>query len=217
MRQSAGSSALGAGTLVLAWSCCAVLVGWGRPCWPVRSLTTSRVWAEFADGIVMLRAGQTATADGVARQLQEALGCRDRDLADVLDGQRLLLIVDDVWDQELLGTLRANLPPTVMVLATTRGVSVPGAVAVPVGAVDRDEAIQILARGTPRSDELDRALGDLAETLFRWALLLTLAAAEIHRDDELDWGFDDEYDSHPGETEPGVVIGRAETLQDRVS
>ena len=57
-----------------------------------------------------------------------------------------------------------------------------------VGAVDRDQAIEILARGTPRNDELDRALGDLAETLFGWALLLTLAAAELHRDDEPDWG-----------------------------
>ena len=81
-----------------------------------------RVWAEFADGIVMLRAGQSATADVLASQLQDALGGRDRHLADVLDGQRLLLIVDDVWDQELLATLRASLPPTVTVLATTRGV-----------------------------------------------------------------------------------------------
>ena len=87
----------------------------------------------------------------------------------------------------------------------------------PVGAVDRDQAIQILARDTPRSDELDRALGDLAQTLFRWALLLTLAAAELHRDDELGWGFGDEYDSSPARTEPNVLIGRAETLQGRVS
>ena len=43
-----------------------------------------RVWAEFTDGIVMLKAGQNATADGVARQLQESLGYRDRHLADVL-------------------------------------------------------------------------------------------------------------------------------------
>src|SRR5262249_42164228 len=42
-----------------------------------------RVWAEFTDGIIMLRVGQTATADGVARQLQENLGYRDRYLADV--------------------------------------------------------------------------------------------------------------------------------------
>ena len=54
-----------------------------------------RVWAQFTDGIVMLRAGQSATADGVARQLQEVLGYRDRDFADALGGQRLLLIVDD--------------------------------------------------------------------------------------------------------------------------
>ena len=133
-----------------------------------------RVWAEFTGGIIMLRAGQMATADGVARQLQEILRHRDRDLADVLVDKRMLLIVDDVWDQELLETLRANLPATVAVLATTRGVSVRGAAAVKVGAVARDQAIEILARGTPRNDQLDRALGDLAETLFGWALLLTL-------------------------------------------
>ena len=110
-----------------------------------------RVWAEFPDGIIMLRAGQTATADGVARQLQETLGYRDRALTDVLNGQRLLLIVDDAWDRELLATLQAGLPSAVTILATTRGAFVPGAVGVPVGAVGREEAIQILARDTPRS------------------------------------------------------------------
>ena len=170
-----------------------------------------RVWAEFTDGIIMLKAGQSATADGVARQLQETLGYRDRNLADVLAGQRLLLIVDDVWDQALLATLRASLPPSVAILAATRGVSLLGATAVPVGAVGREEAIQILARGTPRSDELDQVLGSLAETLFRWALLLSLAAAEIHRDDELDWGLDNEYSSQP--QEPSVVAARAETVR----
>jgi hypothetical protein len=165
-----------------------------------------RVWAEFTGGIIMLRAGQMATADGVARQLQEILGHRDRDLADVLVNKRMLLIVDDVWDQKLLETLRANLPASIAVLATTRGVSVRGAAAVKVGAVARDQAIEILARGTPRNDELDRALGDLAEALFGWALLLTLAAAELHRDDEAD-------DDDPEVTEPGVLLGQAETLK----
>ena len=169
-----------------------------------------RVWAEFTDGIVMLRAGQGATADGVARQLQETLGYRDRHLADVLGGQRLLLIVDDVWDHEVLATLRAALPPTVTVLATSRGVFAPGAVALRVGAVSRGEAIEILARGTPRSDELDRALADLAQTLFDWALLLTLAAGQIHSD-ELDLMFDD--DPYPEGAEPSVLIERADTLR----
>jgi hypothetical protein len=172
-----------------------------------------RVWAEFPDGIIMIRAGQTGTADGVARQLQETLGCPYWDLAGVLGGQRMLLIVDDVWNRELLGTLRANLPPTVTVLATTRGVAVPGAVTVLVGALSRDEAIQILARSTPRSDEFDRALGDLAQTLFRWALLLTLAAAEIHCDDELGWEPGDEDSSQPRAAEPDVIIERANTLR----
>ena len=167
----------------------------------------ARVWAEFADGIIMLRAGQAATADAVGRELQERLGNRDRNLADVLAGHRVLLIVDDVWDQELLRTLRVNLPATIAVLATTRGVSVRGAVAVRVGAVDRDQAIEILARGTPRNDELDRALGRLAETLFGWALLLTLAAAELHHDDEIDLEVGDD-DSHPEITDPGVLLGR---------
>ena len=117
-----------------------------------------RVWAQFTDGIVMLRAGQSATADGVARQLQEVLGYRDRDFADALGGQRLLLIVDDVWDRELLRMLQAGLPPTVTVLVTTRGVSVPGAVAVLVGAVGEEEAIDILARGTRAANNSTRPL-----------------------------------------------------------
>ena len=171
-----------------------------------------RAWAEFTDGIIMLRASQTATADVVARQLLERLDHRDQDLKGALTGQRLLLIIDDVWDQELLDTLRANLPPTVAVLATTPGVFPGRAAAVQVGAVGRDQAIEILARGTPRNDQLDRALGDLAETLFGWALLLKLAAAELHRDNERGWGFGDD-DSHPKETEPSVLIERAETLR----
>jgi tetratricopeptide (TPR) repeat protein len=172
-----------------------------------------RVWAEFPDGIIVLRAGQTAAADGVARQLQEALGYRDRNLVDVLDGQRLLLVVDDVWDRDLLATLQAGLPSAITILATTRGVFVPGAVSVPVGAVSREEAIQILARDTARSSEVDRALGDLSEALFRWALLLNLAAADIHRDDELAWELSDTYKPTNKATEPGSLVERSSTLQ----
>jgi hypothetical protein len=172
-----------------------------------------RVWAEFAGGIVMLRAGQAATPDALADRLQDTVGTPVRHLADALDGQRLLLIVDDVWDRELLATLRASLPPAVTVLATTRGVTVPGAAAVPVGSVDREAAIQILARGTARSSELDQALADLAMTLFHWALLLTLAAAEIHRDDAIGSELRDEQDAQLCGTDPGLLIRRARILR----
>ena len=171
-----------------------------------------RAWAEFTDGIIMLRAGQTATADVVARQLLERLDHRDQDLEDVLTGQRLLLIIDDVWDQELLDTLRANLPPTVAVLATTPGVFPGRAAAVQVGAVGRDQAIEILARGTPRNDQLDRALGDLAETLFRWALLLKPGCRRTPPRRRTRLGVRRRR-PHPKETEPSVLIERAETLR----
>ena len=173
----------------------------------------ARVWSAFPDGIVMFRAGQEANADSLARQLQETLGYRDRDLVEVLAGQRLLLIVDDIWDRVLLATLRASLPQVVTVLATTRGISLPDAVTVQVGAVSHDEATEILARGAARDDELDLVLGDLAETLFHWALLLTLAAAEIHRDDEFGWGLDDGINSYPDKLEPGVLAARAKILR----
>ena len=86
----------------------------------------ARVWAEFADGIIMRRAGETATADGMDRELRETLGYRDQDPRDALAGQRLLLIVDDAWNPELLDALRTHLPGTVAVLATTRGVRASG-------------------------------------------------------------------------------------------
>ena len=71
-----------------------------------------------------------------------------------------------------------------------------------VGAVGRDEAIEILARGTPRgTPELDLALADLAATLFGWALLLTLAAAESTAT-MTRLGIRRRRNSHPGSTEP---------------
>ena len=175
-----------------------------------------RVWAAFPDGIHEVRAGPHATADGVVDQLKEALGYRDRDLADALSGQRRLFIIDDVWDPNLLITLRrSSLPSSVTVLATARGIRLPGIANVSVGAVNSHEAIQILAGDTARSDELDRALGRLAATLFCWPLLLTLAAAYIHRDDERHWStwFDDDPNSQLQGPDPDLVIARAESLR----
>jgi hypothetical protein len=93
-----------------------------------------RVWAAFPDGIHEVRAGPDATADGVVDQLKEALGYRDRDLADALSGQRRLFIIDDVWNPNLLITLRSSsLPSSVTVLATARGIRLPGIADVSVG------------------------------------------------------------------------------------
>jgi hypothetical protein len=138
-------------------------------------------------------------------------------LADVLDGRRLLVIVDDVWDRELLATLRGSFPSSVTVLATTRGVYVANELAVPVGAVSQDEGIQILARGAARTGELDRALDGLAQTLFHSALLLTLAAAQIHPDEELDLMFRNEDNLQPGRAESDVLLERADALRAKFS
>ena len=173
-----------------------------------------RIWAAFADGIVMLRAGQQATGDSLTGELKELLGHQDRDLADALGAQRLLLIVDDVWAEEPLTTLRASLPGTVAVLATTRGVFVRGGAVVEVGAVSLDQAIEILAGDTPRSPELDQVLGDLAGTLFCWPLLLTLATAQIHLDAELDPAYGDEDEGQPQPPDPGEVVRQARELQE---
>src|SRR5262249_8638153 len=62
----------------------------------------------------------------------------------------------------------------------------------------------------------DRTLDALAQTLFYSALLLTLAAAQIHPDDELDLMFGDEDNLQPG-AEPDVLIGRADALRAKVS
>lgn len=170
-----------------------------------------RVWAAFPDGIIMVRAGQPATAETVTRQLQEYVGQLNTNLADALEGQRLLVIVDDVWDDGLLATLRTGLPGSVAVLATTRGVFVPGCAVIDVGAVSREQAIAILAGGTPRSAELDQVLGDLAETLFHWALLLNLAAAQLRLDDERDPGFGGE--DEPPPAEPSGIMEQAKILR----
>lgn len=173
-----------------------------------------RVWARFPDGIIMLRSGRDKTTDAINQELRDALSCPDRDLKAEFDGQRLLVIVDDVWYEDPLIALRApdNLPDSVSILATTRGITVKGAVEVPVGAAGEGEAIAILARHTPRTAEVDRVLSGLARTLYGWPLLLAMASAYIHRGDGSGEEPDDDDAPRPGGRRTKAVIERANAL-----
>jgi hypothetical protein len=162
--------------------------GVGKTVLAVQLANDSRIWTAFGAGIVMVVAGQATTPGSIADTIRSALDVApNRDLRDALAGDPILIIVDDAWDPDTLDIIRANLPPSVTLAVTTRGVTVEGAHRVPVLAATEGEAIRILARSTPRSAELDHALEQLATTLFYWPFLLDLAAGQLHDDPGTGW------------------------------
>ncbi len=98
-------------------------------------------------------------------------------LKKVLAGQRVLVVVDDVWQALDLEPFRELEPGTV--LATTRNVrTLPeGTPRVDVDAMTPGEAMTLLAHGLPSVDH--GRLGALARRLGEWPLLLRLVSSQL--------------------------------------
>jgi hypothetical protein len=136
-----------------------------------------RVWQAFPGGVLWVTAGEEADAVSILGRLERMPGIGTlEDLA----GAPVLVIVDDVWAEELLRSVRDALPDTVTVLATTRGVHVDGIVPVRVDKMAVSEAVVLLAQDTARTPAVQVALASLAAVLAYWPLLLDLAARHLH-------------------------------------
>jgi hypothetical protein len=148
-----------------------------------------RVWRAFPGGIVYHEAGRLATAAAVIDSLRRRVETGSTPIGDALAHGPALLVLDDVWDGELVTEVLAHLPATLTVLVTTIGATLdPHAigrtvVSHHVAEMTAAESRQLLARSAPVSDELREALDALATVLGRWALLLDMAAAELHDED----------------------------------
>lgn len=101
-----------------------------------------------------------------------------RHLRDVLAGQRVLLVVDDVWEPDDVEPFR-DLGAQVTLLVTTRNRrSLPAdSHIVSIGAMQRDEAVALLAADFTSAEE--PFLRRLAGRLGNWPLLLALVSRQI--------------------------------------
>ncbi len=118
----------------------------------------------------------------------ETVSAAGAHLREVLDGRRVLVVVDDAWKSADVEPFR-GLGPGTAVLVTTRdrGTVPPDFQRVNVDAMQLSEAVRLLASGIPSSG--DSRLDALAERLGEWPLLLELAnrqLRELMKDEGLD-------------------------------
>lgn len=170
--------------------------GFGKTALAQAACWDPRVRAAFPAGILWVEMGQALTAAGQLVRLRdlirawtggepppfETLAAAAAHLRKLLDGRRVLVVVDDVWSPEALEPF-AGLAAGSALLATTRVRSaVPaGSVAVEVAEMSASEAEALLARGLPGVEAAARGrLSRLAvDRLGRWPLLLGLVNRQI--------------------------------------
>jgi len=151
--------------------------GMGKTVLAQQAAHHAEVWRSFPGGVVWAEVGQDADPERVLGKVSAAAHV---EVLDDLAGEPTLVIVDDVWSDELVARVRAELPETVTLVATTRGVHLPESRRVQVQAMPRDEAIEVLAQGERWPGAVTQALGELAEALGCWPLLLGMAARYLH-------------------------------------
>jgi tetratricopeptide (TPR) repeat protein len=177
-----------------------------------------RVWRAFPGGILELSAGEGASVLQVTDRLWTRIATGGRSLPEALSGEPLLVVLDGVLDAGLVGEVVATVPEEVTVVVTTRGTPLEATrvgrpvVSVPVGALSRGEAVRALARDVARAPEVDEALDRLAAALGRWALLLDMAATELHGD-ELQPDDPDDLPAAPAPRPPAVLLAHARRLE----
>ncbi len=98
-------------------------------------------------------------------------------LTELLDGRRVLIVVDDVWQSADVEAFRG----TGTLLVTTRDSRTLPAECqrIDVDAMRRTEAVELLSSGLPAGE--DTALAELSERLGEWPLLLKLVNRQLRR------------------------------------
>ena len=155
-----------------------------------------RVKAAFPDGILWVTVGQMPNlVELVNNQIRllvsEATSFTDLNAAQaylrvLLSGRRVLLVLDDVWQQSHVYPFVQD-GSTCAHLITTRRQDVAvrmGARTVDVNQMSTSQATELLSRWLVRGNE--QPLRELAKYLGEWPLLLSLAAAQLREFVELD-------------------------------
>ena len=137
----------------------------------------ARIWQAFPGGVLWITAGQDVQPDAFLALLVSTVGI---DAAATSLDQPTLLLLDDVWTDELLRDVRGELADSVTLVATTRGIHLDGSDVFLLDRMTPSEAITLLGRQSPCTPSLREGLADLARVLGYWPLLLDMAARHLH-------------------------------------
>jgi hypothetical protein len=153
---------------------------------------SSRVQLVYPDGVLWATIGQDSDPSVRRTRLREivrfliegepiAFETIEQEasyLRRLLDGRRVLIVVDDVWKPEDVEMFIGLGPGSGLLITTRDRRAVPSDVRlIEIGPMAEDEAETLLARGVPVTDSLE--LGSLAMKLGRWPLLLALVNRQI--------------------------------------
>ncbi len=162
--------------------------GYGKTTLATAVCHDPRVRAAFPDGVLWVTLGERPdVADLVARAADlverlsgsrpgySSLEAAASALGEALGQRRLLLVIDDVWEQAHLQPFLRGGPQTTRLITTRNRDTLPPDVrAVDIDAMGQDEAADLLARGLGDTGQHAAALRALAARLGAWPLLLTL-------------------------------------------
>ncbi len=149
----------------------------------------------FSDGILWVTLGESAAMDTVRVKLNALIEAKthqrsDRDfesaktrLRELLDGQEMLIVIDDVWKREHAEPfLRLGDHLTYLITTRMEDVLPHAAQRIPIAGMALAEAAALIGYGFPDEDKQAHAaeLRTLAERLGEYALLLKLANGTLH-------------------------------------
>jgi WD40 repeat protein len=166
--------------------------GFGKTALAIELCYDEQVRERFSGGVLWTTMGEEIdTAGHLARVRDlirwrteadpptfETVSAASAHLRQVLTGQRVLLVVDDVWRPEDVAPFRGLGSEAALLVTTRDSRSLPAeAVPVHVDAMEVPEAVRLLGAGLPGGAEAD--LKTLAARLGEWPLLLKLVNRQV--------------------------------------
>lgn len=166
--------------------------GFGKTALATELCYDERVRERYPDGILWTTLGEEIDAAGRLSRVRdlirwwtekdppafETVSAASAHLRQELEGQRVLLVVDDVWRPEDVTPFQGLGPRAALLVTTRDSRTLPaGSVPIHVDAMDIPEAVRLLGAGLPDGTGMD--LQGLAKRLGEWPLLLKIVNRQL--------------------------------------
>lgn len=166
--------------------------GFGKTALAIELCYDEQVRERYPDGILWVQMRDTLDDDGRLKEIRDVLRLWVKEeppafetvakagqrLIELLNGKRVLLVVDDVWNSADLSPFQGLSSEATLLITTRDSRTFPrGTVLVHVDSMETSEAVRLLGAGLLEGVEAD--LKSLAQRLGEWPLLLKLANRQV--------------------------------------
>ena len=166
--------------------------GFGKTALAIELCYDERVRARYPDGILWAQMRDNLDSDGRLKEIRdllrrwtnqdppafETVAKAGQHLIALLEGKRVLLVVDDAWSPEDVAPFRGlNLNAALLVTTRNSGTLPDTALRIRVDAMKSEEAIELLGKEIPRNGQ--ERFGVLSARLGEWPLLLKIVNRQL--------------------------------------